>query len=154
MIPPGAVHLHLIKTLETEILNRRMLDGGSSLFNPLWFLAETERNVFLWRRGCSIIQEDEFEFWVDIPALIEKRLGQLSRFDGENPFMNPLWGLSIADKETATKEERYLQSLFELINDVLLHLEALSIAASRICREESAAGEKEVVVLPVKHVRQ
>ena len=117
----------------------------------MWFLAETERNVYLWRNGYSLDQQDEFEFWIDLPALIEKRLKQLASFDSENAFMNPLWGLSIADKDTVNKEERYLKSLFELIEQVKTHLEALSVAAAQVSREISpAVNEREVVVLPVK----
>lgn len=153
-LPTGAVHLAMVRVLETELEKRNLLDEKPDLLNPLWFLAETERNVYLWRNGYSLDQQDEFEFWIDLPALIQKRLKQLESFDSENPFMNPLWGLSIADKDTVTREERYLKSLFELIGQVKAHLEALSVAAAQVSREISpSAAEREIVVLPVKRQR-
>ena len=150
-LPAGAVHIHLVKILETELQKKQLLDAKTDVLNPLWFLAETERNVFLWRNGFSLEQEDEFDFWIDLPALIQKRLNQLSSFDTENPFMNPLWGLSIADGDTVKREEQYLKSLFRLVTEVQVHLEALSLAAAVVAREISPNEEnKEVVILPVK----
>ncbi len=150
-LPSGAVHLAMVRVLETELDKRDLLDEKPDVLNPLWFLAETERNVYLWRNGYSLDQQDDFEFWIDLPALIQKRLKQLKSFDSENPFMNPLWGLSIADKDTVMREERYLKSLFELIEQVKAHLEALSVAAAQVSREISpSVAYKDVVVLPVK----
>ncbi|NMC62973.1 MAG: hypothetical protein GYA55_07365 [SAR324 cluster bacterium] len=150
-LPKGAIHLSLVKTLETELQKRRLINDVYEVLSPLWFLAETERNVYLWRSGLSIEQEDEFEFWVDIPALIKKRMEQLSSFDSGNPFMNPLWGLSIADEQTIEKEKKYLNSLFDLIDEIKEHLEALCIAASTVSRElDQNKDSKSVVVLPIK----
>ena len=153
-LPTGAVHLAMVRVLETKLEKRNLIEEKPELLNPLWFLAETERNVFLWRNGYSLDQQDQFEFWIDLPALIEKRLKQLSSFDSENPFMNPLWGLSIADKDTVHKEERYLRSLLDLVEKIKAHLEALSVAAAQVSREISpSVNEKEIVVLPVKRSR-
>jgi len=150
-LPKGAVHLSLVKTLETELQKRRLINDVYEVLSPLWFLAETERNVYLWRSGLSIQQVDEFEFWVDIPALIEKRMTQLRSYDSENPFMNPLWGLSIADEHTIEKEKKYLNSLFDLIGEIKEHLEALCVAASTVSRElDQAKDSRSVVVLPIK----
>ena len=93
--PKGAILADVLKTLEVQFQRRGMLPSGTEsgpgmAFHPLWFVAETERNVFLWRQGCSLIQQDEFEFWIDIEALISKRLNQLDSADPENPFLNPL----------------------------------------------------------------
>lgn len=148
-IPQGVVLLHVLKTLETEMGRKGLLGEDSRSPNPLWFLAETERNVFLWRRGCSLSEENEFEFWVDIPALIKKRLTQLSQYDTGNPFMNPDWGAEIPATKSAAKEERYLNSLFALLTEVRLHLEALSLLGSSVARELIPGfTEREVVVLP------
>ena len=154
-MPAGAVHLDLVRVLETELQQRQLIECNTPVLNPLWFLAETERNVFLWRKGYSIEQADEFDFWIDLDPLIEKRLDQLSHFEEDNPFMNPLWGLSIADPDTLRREENYLRSLASLISQIRPHLEALSVAAGKVQREiEPEVATRAIVVLPAKRPRQ
>jgi hypothetical protein len=70
-----------------------MIGGGGEAVTPLWFLAETERNIFLWRQGKSLDDVEDYEFWVDIPSLITKRRVQLESPQGLNPFTNPNWGI-------------------------------------------------------------
>lgn len=146
-LPKSGVLLSCIKTLESEAKRRGLIakEVGDK-FTPLWFLAETERNVFLWRRGCSVIQEDEFEFWVNIEGLIAKRLKQLESTDSENPFLNPLWGYAPMDEETRLREKRYLLDLKNIVAALENHMHALSVIGSELCKE--AKGKRELVVLP------
>lgn len=121
-------------------------------FNPLWFVAETERNVFLWRRGCSLIQQDEFEFWIDLPKLIDKRLHQLAS-QNDSPFVNPLWGISVLDKDSAKREQDYVRAFAEIQERISGHMNALSHIGSLLIRELVSAGDREVVVLPASPAR-
>ena len=150
-MPSGAVHLDLVRVLETELQTRQLIDRNTATLSPLWFLAETERNVFLWRKGYSLAQVDDFDFWIDLPSLINKRLTQLSNYDEQNPFMNPLWGGSISDPDTVRREEQYLRSILSLIEEIKTHLEALSLAAGEVQRElEPDVAYREVIVLPTR----
>lgn len=145
--PKAGVLLSCIKTLESEAERRGLIarERGDN-FTPLWFIAETERNIFLWRRGCSLIQEDEFEFWVDIEGLIAKRLKQLESTDSENPFTNPLWGYASFDEGIRAREKRYLSSLRGVVSALETHIHALSIIGSELSKE--SRGSREFVVLP------
>ena len=146
----GAVLLDVLRTLEQELQKRGFLDsGGESSFNPLWFVAETERNVFLWRRGCSLIQKDEFEFWIDVRALIEKRLSALDRYDPQNPFVNPLWGEPATSLDSVTRERAYLEAFLGKLETLHGHAYALCEVGSRVLRELCGeAAERERVLLP------
>src|SRR5438128_1283697 len=107
-LPKAAVLLEVVKPLEQRLRMRGLLrSNDSATFHPLWFLAETERNVFLWRRGCSLGQQDQFEFWVDLRLLISKRLHQLENVDFENPFLNPGWGSSLPSGGVRASEQEY-----------------------------------------------
>lgn len=145
-LPANAILLGSLKTLELQLQKRGMIESPEKRFNPIWFVAETERNVFLWRRGCSLIQKDDFEFWVDLPRLIEKRLSQLSSCQADNPFVNPLWGVSVLDKQSAEQEAAYLRSFGEVTGKVSRHLHALSQVGSMLHREHHPAQER--VILP------
>lgn len=152
-LPQGAVLADSLKTLETQLARRGFLRQHSAdSFNPLWYLAETERNVFLWKRGLSVIQQDEFEFWVDLEALIQKRLEQLSSFDRQNPFLNPLWGVSTLDQESLCREREYLLSFRVALAKIELHLHALSCVGSMLLSRQ-LNERKERVVLPVLPTR-
>jgi hypothetical protein len=134
-----------------QLQTRGMIEAQSTVYNPIWFVAETERNVFLWRRGCSLIQKDDFEFWVDLDKLLEKRLKQLQacQIDNDNPFLNPLWGVSVPDKETAAREADYLLCFKEIISKINNHLHALSQVTALLSRQLSPGSDnREVVLLP------
>lgn len=147
-LPQGAVLADSLRTLETQLARRGFLQQqAADNFNPLWYLVETERNVFLWKRGCSVLQQDEFEFWVDLDALIEKRLRQLDLLGGENPFVNPLWGISSFDHSTKEREREYLMSFKAALHKIELHLHALSCVSSLLLKEQEQQ-RKERVVLP------
>ena len=158
-LPTSAVSLDILKVLEVELLRRSILPPrGDNTSHPLWFIAETERNVFLWRSGLSISQQDEFDFWVDLPAIISKRLKQLECQDSNNPFINPFWGISCEDgrlsieaetanQSTHKEETEYLSTLLGVLSEILPHAHALSHVGSLLAAE-LAGCRRETVLLP------
>lgn len=148
-LPAEAMLLGLLKTVETRLQERRLIGNlAPQSCNPLWFLAETERNIFLWRRGCSIVQQDEFEFWVDPFLLINKRARQLARSDPENPFLNPLWGSVTSPLDGGQREVDYLEALARAFATLGGHPHALSVVGSLLAEEQGEAGTREIVLLP------
>jgi hypothetical protein len=149
-LPAYAVLLSMTRTLELQLQRRSLLKAPTvGSFTPVWFVAETERNVFLWRRGLSLIQQDEFEFWVDLPKLVAKRLHQLESADADNPFTNPLWASSSADPDLIRRESEYLESLLEIIARVGPHAHAFSRASAECLKEYFGyCDERPVVLLP------
>lgn len=148
-LPSGTILLESVKTLELDLQKRELIGGsGSPETHPLWFLAETERNVFLWRKGFSLIDVAKFEFWVDVDALISKRLDQIERFDPENPFFNSLWGFAACSAQTLDLEKEYLHDFQKVIASIISHAAALSAVTSIISRELTSCGTREIVVLP------
>lgn len=75
-----------LKCLEEELIKKSLISLRSPF--PLWFLAETERNIFLWKNGESIIDKDNYEFLVDPNKLLEKRRKKLQTMHAieDNPF--------------------------------------------------------------------
>ena len=149
--PPETVTLDVLKLIERRLNDRRLLSNPQSAsFSCLEFLAETERNVFLWRNGHSIGDADHFDFWLNVPALIEKRVKQLrAGGDGENPFLNPLWGVTTFNPANADREVEYLLSFRETYGKVAGHAHALSQIAIVLRNEYSAErGSRPTVVLP------
>ena len=151
LIPPGSVLLGVLKTVETELRKRELLGSATQPSTPLWFLAETERNVFLWRSGKSLDDQRDYSFWVNTSALIAKRREQLRNPTGLNPFINPLWGSAPLDKDLIQHEFDYLDCVEELALTVFKHAEALSHASETIRSELERAdiSERVCVVLPV-----
>ena len=150
-LPSRAVLADILKTLEEQFQKRGLVCSiEQNTFNPLWFLAETEKNIFLWKHGRSLIEEDDFEFWVNVEALIEKRLKQLETMAPENPFMNPLWDISLPDPDVARKEKDYLSSFLQCFQRIFTHASALSQVASLLEKEYQKASRRELVVLPAK----
>jgi len=147
--PPTAVLADVLKTLEEQFQQRGLVRRiEQDTFNPLWFLAETEKNVFLWRHGRSLIEQDQFEFWINVEALIEKRLHQLNNLSSDNPFTNPLWEISLPDPDIARREKEYLDSFLESFRRIHTHAAALSQVASLLEKESRKEAGREVVVLP------
>src|SRR5438045_1804769 len=70
-LPRTALTLENLKCVEESLTKRGLLPSSISL--PLWFLAETERNVFLWKHGLSLVNVEEFVFWIDVASLVDKR---------------------------------------------------------------------------------
>jgi hypothetical protein len=141
---PGCVLLGVLKAVEVELGKRELLGPLAGHSTPLWFIAETERNVFLWRAGKSIGDHVAFSFWIDIKEMIRKRRLHLSRSKGFNPFVN------LSPRSGGVDcEHRYLDALEEFSATIFRHAEVLS-QASESLREELAPGlpARAAVVLP------
>ncbi len=149
-IPSSALLSSVLKTIEVQFQKKGLLPvSAPHSFNPLWFTAETERNVFLWRQGKSLIDSDNYEFWIDVPKLIAKRIRQLQCSDSDNPFVNPLWGEANHTQALAELERDYLATFLELMDQVGSHAHALSRVGSELQRE--VCGGTLRVVLPSIH---
>lgn len=138
----NAILINTIKTLETQLQTKGVLQGFDGSFYPVWFLGEQERNVFLWRKGCSIIEASDYEFWVDLAGLIEKRKKNLSNGSLTNPFTNPQWNGDEIDDELPyrsirEKELRYLETFQEVFKRIQEYASAFSVAASDAMENES-----------------
>jgi len=123
-----------LRRLETGLHERRLLHLPQAVL-PLWFLAETEINVFLWRSSLSLIDKDRFDFWIDCQALVDKRLRQITADCSENPF---------SSNGSLSEEGEYLHAFLRLSLPVIPHVHALFMAAAH-CLHES----RSMVVLPV-----
>jgi hypothetical protein len=147
-IPASAVLLEVLKALEEQLQLRGFIEDPATLgIHPIWFLAETERNVYLWRNGASLAALPSFEFWIDVNGLVAKRLKQLDNYDPENPFINPLWSLSSLDAKSLQHERAYLQNLREVFLSIEGHAHALSQVGSHF-RDEISKTPRSLVVIP------
>jgi hypothetical protein len=155
-VPKGAVFIGVLKSVEKELTRRGMLGSEGYAVTPLWFLAETERNIFLWRSGRSIDDQRDYDFWVDVPALIKKRRAQLDKPHGLNPFINPLWGGAPLDEGLVDGEVRYMDEFEELLSVILPHAAALSLASREVRHElQPGVAQRTTVLLPAfKKTRQ
>lgn len=148
--PPGAILLGVLKSIESELTKRNLLGITADTATPLWFLAETERNVYLWRNGKSIDDHKQYSFWINIQALISKRREQLKRAKGFNPFINCLTSVTPKDPQAIAHERNYLDCIEELTETVFKHAEALSHASESVRLELiPEAHERLLVVLPI-----
>ena len=146
-VPTTAVLLHLLKTLEARLVERALVAAPRAAGSPLWFIAETERNVYLWRRGLSLKDASLFEVWIDIPTLLAKRLRQLRAETREpNPFTTGLWG---AEAEGIRDEEEYLLSFESAVTPLIAHAHALSKVGEALSREHSRNESLTTIVLPI-----
>lgn len=144
-IPPTAISAGMLKPLEVELQKRGLLRlPKSGPIAPLWFLAETEKNIYLWRNGLSILDAGDFDFLIDLKAIMEKRMAQLEAGDESNPLVNKNWALDDSAGLDVEEEIAYIESFIDATIDMVPHLSALSQVA-RIMEEEP----KEIVVLPV-----
>jgi hypothetical protein len=144
--PAGCVLLGVLKSVEQELSSRERLGMAQANATPLWFLAETERNIYLWRRGYSIADHESFSFWIDIHALITKRKRQLRRTKGSNPFI----AFGSPSSETGTANESlYLKAFEELSSTIIHYAGAVSQASQEIIEQLNPAHPKQrIVVLP------
>jgi hypothetical protein len=137
-IPQEGVLLSLFRTFENRLIERQMLpDPQSSGFNPIWFLGETERNIFLWRNKKSIKDADDYAFWLDVRKLISKRLAQLENSNPDNPFLNPLWGCPSGTLDNCPNEKRYLSEFLKLYGPAEPHLAAISAVQALVITAEN-----------------
>ena len=148
-IPYHAVTIEILKAAEERLQNREFVESTHALgLNPLWFLAETERNVYLWRNGHSLADIRDFEFWIDIPKLVAKRLKQLRSDSTDSPFLNPFWGISDPDPALIDAESDYLRELQTALLRIAPHLSALSAVGTIVAREMHSGRQPETVVIP------
>jgi len=147
--PNDGVLIGVLKAIETEFTRRGLIQQNSG--HPLWFAAETERNVFLWRNGLSLENQFEFEFWVRPQALIEKRLNQLKTSDTFNPFLSSL-AQDGSDLRSLGEYRSCLEELYDRFEVIASHANALSQASS-IVMDEIRATRRQIVVLPVDKKR-
>lgn len=146
-LPRSSVLLGVLKSLENEFQRRGLVNRVG---HPLWFLAETERNVFLWRNGYSLENVKDFEFWIEPDKLIKKRLQQLENPEIGNPFINNGWTGGLKSMEVLELEADYLRELQEKLSSIVEHAHALSIAGSEALRDiaPNLYAPKEQVLLP------
>ncbi len=142
----GVVLLGILRSVEQELLTREFVGDPRQEATPLWFIAETERNVFLWRSGKSLDDRSRFIFWVDIRALIVKRRLQLQRSSGFNPFINSMIGAGTHDEQGTQIEKQYLDHVEEMIDIIFRHAETLSHASESIRLELSPDSASRVAV--------
>lgn len=151
-LPQNAILLDSLKTLELQLQRRGIIGlelGDVHFAQPIWFSAETERNIFLWRSGLSLADVENFEFWIDVEKLVEKRLTLLEGSTADNPFVNPLWGSNSVDPSTAKKEAEYLRSFMAVLSSIEAHANALSKVTSAILRDTyTEQKEKQIILIP------
>jgi hypothetical protein len=148
-LPLDSVLLETLKPLEQQMIGKGLLSlNGSFSFYPIWFLAETTRNVFLWRHGLSLDQAQYHEFWTDVHTLLEKRLEHLDRFDEANPFLNSLWGTTPVNPQTKEQEQEYIEAFIVQFKKISSHAHALSRVSSELCREAMNHRDLTRVLLP------
>ena len=133
----------VLKVVENQLVKRGLVPNPRDIgAYPLWFIAETERNVFLWRHGFSLDDRSQFEFWISPVKLIEKRLKHLSKTCPENPFLHQ------GSPELRTLEEQYLEQLLLVEEQIGLHAHALSLVASELQQQCAGAPNQRKVLLP------
>lgn len=145
----GVILLGILKSVEQELRTRELVGDPAQEATPLWFIAETERNVYLWRNGKSIDDRGQYTFWVNIPALIAKRREQLRRNKGFNPFINSMADPGADQSQGVHAEHQYLDCLEDLAGAIFKHAEALSHASESVRLELSpASNPRTTVTLP------
>ena len=142
----NVVAADIIRTAEMRMQQKGMLPGGQTLsHNPFWFLVETEKNVFLWRSGCSLVDKDKYDFWVDINSLLDKRIDQLERQNGSDPISTEFDAFDL-NVDPLKAEKEYLEILRETIMPILNHLSALSEVQREIISENTNSRAQRVVL--------
>lgn len=150
-VPQGCLLLDILKTMELQFQRKGYLpEATSGSFHPLWFVATSERNNFLWRNGYSLNEVNTFEFWVDPEALANKRMYQLELLSEGFSFANPTWGLACPSGENIKKELDYLQTFLSVTAKIQRHVYALSRAGLLLQAEINPEDDpREIVVLPL-----
>ena len=148
--PTNAITIDVLKLMELHLQRRGLIPASvGTSFRYLWFVAETERNVFLWRSGLSIGDADHFEFWIVVSDLVDKRIKQLEKSTHDNPFTNPAWGDGCNNPKSADKEKQYLEMFLEIYTRSAAHAHALCHMNKMIIKEVTKNSlEAASVVLP------
>jgi len=147
-VATGCVLLGILKSIESELRKREHLWSAGTPPTPLWFIAETERNIFLWRTNQSLDDARKYSFWVNIRELITKRREQLSRPQDSNPFTNPLWGSGPLDPSLVERERDYLDALEDLIPNAFRKAETLSRASESLRLEIDPEAVRTAIIIP------
>lgn len=148
-IPTSAVLIEHFKTAENRLQAKSFVKNRRNhTIIPLWFLAETERNIYLWQNGFSLGDKDNFEFWIDGPRLIAKRIQQLNHYASDNPFLNPLWGSSTTDKDNIKYENDYLESLGLVLTKIWKHMHVISLLETYLTRKLNPEHQTTIIILP------
>lgn len=146
----GVILLGILKSVEQELRTRELVGDPAQEATPLWFIAETERNVYLWRNGKSIDDRAQYTFWVDINALIAKRREHLRRNRGFNPFINSMAPPGADESHAIQAEHQYLDCLEDISGSIFKHAEALSHASESVRLELSpSSASRSTVTLPI-----
>ncbi len=153
VIPESGLLMSYMKKFENTLTHRGLLPAlHTNTFNPIWFLAEMEQNIYLWRKGLSIDNLNDYYFWLDPKILISKRLTQLENKDITNPFLNPLWGSGTTNDEITGQEQRYLERFLELYKHAEIHLGAISLIQLLLTAVDNTDSvfrlNKPLVILP------
>lgn len=146
-IPSSAIVLEALKPLESHLLERKLIGKSGMPSTPLWFLAETERNVFLWRNGMSLADQDKFEFWIEIPHLVKRRQEQLRRSFGDREFGNPFLGEAELTPHALQSEIDYLDELKGSFGRIYMQAFELSLI-TRTMRSELMDIQRPIILLP------
>lgn len=143
ILPKSGVEVSCLKKYEETLLQKSLITKQfAATHGPLWFLGETEINIFLWRNSLSIAHRDCFEFWIDPIKLMEKRLLQLENVESDNPFQQD--SFLFGPRDSINKMEiEYLNQLATHLKPSLSHLHALTKVA-KIATESKTP----VVLLP------
>ncbi len=144
-LKPYVVLTETFKMFEEELREKGVVQKAGY---PLWFFAETEENVYLWKKGVSIEEKERYEFWINLKTLLKKRQEQLSRDKDFNfPFFNfqaSFEGGGRKDTDIVEEEKRYLLSLEKILHNSFIHLQFISALKSVLTNRE---GAKERVIL-------
>lgn len=132
-VPAGSIMLGALRPFELALQERNIITHVSPV--PLWFLAETERNTFLWKNGLSLVHSCYFDFWVQVDDLIEKRKSQLDRVTPDNPFSGVLLGSTTIDPSSIDLERNYLE-------DIKAHFSRISLYAECLCHATNSVLEQ------------
>ncbi len=150
-VPAYPVSLEALKLTEEQLRRRALIAHSSSEdFYPLWFLAETERNVFLWQHHFSLSDMSLFHFSIDIDALIEKRMRHISSGNSFNSLDDGFDQASSTQGWRNNRERDYLRSLQQTLQPLMPHLSALSSTISDLENSNPASAEAINLVLPYR----
>jgi hypothetical protein len=143
-----ALLLDILKTLEASLQQRGHLKFYKELgIHPLWFIAENERNIYLWRHGYSLSDLSKFEFWVDIENIAIKRIRQLKLTQDGFTQLSPAWGLGLPSEHDIQAEIDYLNSFLDITAKIEKHIYALSKAGFLLLNELNPINEENTKVL-------
>ena len=148
-----SVTLNTLKATERALVKKELLPKNSAFQEtPIWFLAETERNVFLWRNGLSLTDSPNFEFWFDPIELASRQLGKLlerphSDERAEYKELPGLFSGNISNQQESISLD-YLERFVSAWKLIGPHLHALSLLDRRADQLNKLSLNDLVIPLP------